>query len=67
MQDAEDSTKILSENNTSEAIFSALLPALCNALQCDRYLRYPQTNIGKVVSCWCRICERLPNLDRERR
>lgn len=49
--------KIFSDNNTPEAVFSALLPALGDALQCDRtflYLRHPQTQIGKVVRCWCR-------------
>lgn len=53
-------SKILSEDNSPEAIFSALLPALGDLLQCDRcflYLRHPQTNIGKVVNCWCRSSE----------
>ena len=52
--------KILSENSTPDAIFSALLPALGDLLQCDRcflYVRHPQTHIGKVVSCWCRSPE----------
>ena len=53
-------SNILSEHNQPEAIFSALLPALWDLLQCDRcflYLRHPQTNIGKVVNCWCRSPE----------
>ena len=52
--------KILSENSTPDAIFSALLPALGDLLQCDRcflYVRHPQIQIGKVVSCWCRSPE----------
>jgi GAF domain-containing protein len=52
--------KIFSDNNTPDAVFSALLPALGEVLQCDRcflYLRHPQTEIGKVVNCWCRSSE----------
>lgn len=44
-------------NNTSDAVFAALLPALGEVLQCDRiflYLRDPQTHIGKAAYCWCR-------------
>lgn len=60
MKDISALSKVFSENNTPEAIFSVLLPVLGDALQCDRcflYLRHPQTNIGKVVSCWCRSSE----------
>ena len=60
MKDRSVLSKIFSENNTSEAIFSALLPVLGDILQCDRcflYVRHPQTKIGKVVSCWCRSPE----------
>lgn len=47
-----------------DAVFSALLPALCEALQCDPkaggssihrcflYLRNPYKNIGKIPYCW---------------
>lgn len=52
--------RIFSDNNTPDAVFSALLPALGEVLQCDRcflYLRHPQTQIGKVVCCWCRSPE----------
>jgi len=52
--------KNLSASGTPDAIFSALLPALSDTLKCDRcflYVRHPQTNIGKVVSCWCRSPE----------
>lgn len=52
--------KILSNDSTPESVFSALLPALGEVLQCDRiflYLRHPQTQIGKVVSCWRRSRE----------
>jgi len=48
-------TKILSEPIPPDDIFSNLLPALTDALKCDRcflYLDHPQTNIAKVVSCW---------------
>ena len=37
-----------------DAIFSALLPPLCEVLKCDRcflYLYNPPTNVGKVVYC----------------
>jgi GAF domain-containing protein len=49
--------KIFANNSEPDAAFSALLPALCDVLQCDRcflYLRNPQTNIGKTPYCWCR-------------
>ncbi len=52
--------KILNDDSTPDAVFSNLLPALGEVLQCDRcflYLRHPQTQIGKVVYCWCRSCE----------
>lgn len=60
MQDSTILSKILSKHRPPEAIFSTLLPVLGDLLQCDRcflYLRHPQTNIGKVVSCWCRSPE----------
>lgn len=49
--------KILGDDSTPDAVFSALLPALGEVLQCDRcflYLRHPQTHIGKVAYCWRR-------------
>lgn len=48
---------VLSTNHEPDAVFSALLPALCDVLQCDRcflYLRNPYTKIGKVAYCWRR-------------
>lgn len=53
-------SNILSDRNSPDTIFSALLLALGDLLQCDRcflYVRHPETNIGKVVSCWCRSPE----------
>lgn len=47
--------KILSESSGPDAVFSALMPALCEVLQCDRcflYLRNPQTCVGKITHCW---------------
>ena len=56
--------KIFSEDSTPDAVFSALLPALGEVLQCDRiflYLRDPHTSIGKVPYCWRRTQE-YPNI-----
>jgi hypothetical protein len=42
---------------TPEALFTALMPALGESLECDRcflYLRDPQTQMGRVPSCWIR-------------
>lgn len=47
-------------NNTPDAVFAALLPALGEVCACDRiflYLRDPQTHIGKAAYCWCRSPE----------
>lgn len=49
--------KITSAESDADAIFTALMPALCEVLQCDRcflYLRSPDTTLGKVPYCWCR-------------
>jgi GAF domain-containing protein len=49
--------EILADSNEPDVVFSALMPALCDVLQCDRcflYLRNPQTRMGKVVYCWRR-------------
>lgn len=38
-----------------DAIFTALMPALCEALHCDRcflYLRKPETHQGRVTHCY---------------
>lgn len=48
---------ILATSSESDAVFSALLPALCEVLQCDRcflYLRNPHTSIGRTPYCWLR-------------
>lgn len=55
---------ILDKQNTPDCIFSALLPALGEVLQCDRcflYLRNPQTKFGKVPYCWRRNQD-IPNI-----
>ncbi len=47
--------KILTPDSEPDAVFSALLPALVEVLQCDRcflYLRNPHTKIGKIPFCW---------------
>lgn len=38
-----------------DAIFAALMPALCETLECDRcflYLRLPETNQGRITHCY---------------
>ncbi|BAB74453.1 GAF domain-containing protein [Anabaena sp. FACHB-709] len=48
---------ILDKHIEPDAVFSAILPALGEVLQCDRcflYLRNPQTRLGKVAYCWRR-------------
>jgi len=61
MSNEQDLQKILSQvfasNGEPDAVFSALLPALCEVLECDRcflYLRDPHTRIGKTPYCWLR-------------
>jgi len=57
--------KIFNEYQEPVAVFTALLPAVGEALQCDRiflYLRNPQTKFGKVVNCWRRNLE-IPDVD----
>ncbi len=47
-------------NSDADAIFSELMPAVAEALECDRtflYLRYPDTRLGKVPFCWCRSAD----------
>ncbi|MEG4027912.1 MULTISPECIES: GAF domain-containing protein [unclassified Microcoleus] len=49
--------KILSDTKTPDDVFSALLPALGEVLNCDRvflYLRNPETQRGRVPYCWRR-------------
>ncbi|MDB9344591.1 GAF domain-containing protein [Nodularia spumigena CS-586/05] len=48
---------ILDKNTEPDSIFSAILPAIGEALQCDRcflYLRNPQTQFGKIAYWWRR-------------
>ncbi len=48
---------VFQANQEPNAVFSALLPALCEVLKCDRcflYLRDPQTCTGKTPYCWLR-------------
>lgn len=48
---------IFNNSKTADAIFSALMPALGEVLNCDRvflYLRHPHAQTGKVPYCWCR-------------
>ena len=55
---------ILAMHNEPDVVFSTLLPALGEVLQCDRcflYLRNPQTKLGKITDCW-RRSDRVPKL-----
>lgn len=48
---------IFQTNQEPDAVFSALLPNLCEVLKCDRcflYLRDPHTCIGRTPYCWLR-------------
>ncbi len=48
---------ILANTSDPNAVFSALLPVLCDVLQCDRcflYLRNPDTSMGHTPYCWRR-------------
>jgi GAF domain-containing protein len=57
--------QILAEHSDPKAVFSALMPAVGEVLQCDRcflYLRNPQTLFGKVPFCWQRSND-FPNVN----
>ncbi|MFN6564204.1 MAG: GAF domain-containing protein [Nostoc sp. ChiSLP01] len=48
---------IIESSPTPDVLFSELLPAVVEFLQCDRcflYLHHPQLNLGKVAFCWVR-------------
>lgn len=48
---------ILDKYTEPDSVFSAILPAVGEVLECDRcflYLRNPQTQFGKVAYCWRR-------------
>ena len=58
MINEQDFSKILEQifttNSEPDAVFSALLPALCEVLKCDRcflYLRNPHTHFGRTPYC----------------
>ncbi|MCA1993495.1 MAG: GAF domain-containing protein [Coleofasciculus sp. S288] len=56
--------KILTTETEPDAVFSTLLPALGEVLQCHRcflYLRDPQTKLGKVPFCW-RCSDEYPDV-----
>jgi GAF domain-containing protein len=43
------------ESSALDAVFTALMPALCQVWHCDRcflYLRNPQTGQGRITHCW---------------
>ncbi len=49
--------QVFASDQTPEALFTALMPALGESLDCDRcflYLRDPQTQMGRVPFCWIR-------------
>jgi GAF domain-containing protein len=49
--------QVFSNYETSEALFSELMPTLSKFLDCDRcflYLRDPETSCGRVEFCWVR-------------
>jgi GAF domain-containing protein len=48
---------VITNSLTSEAMFTALMPAIGELFKCDRcflYLRNPQTRLGKIPFCWRR-------------
>lgn len=56
--------QILTTDRDPDVVFSALLPALGDVLQCHRcflYLRNPQTKMGKIDYCWLRS-DRYPDV-----
>ncbi|MUL38710.1 GAF domain-containing protein [Gloeocapsopsis dulcis] len=60
MQLPEALENVFASHSEPDAIFHALLPALCNVLQTDRcflYLRNPYNKNGKVAYCWQRSAE----------
>ncbi|MCD8488090.1 MAG: GAF domain-containing protein [Desertifilum sp.] len=49
--------EILTQHRDLDELFSKLMPALGQILDCDRtflYLRHPQTRWGRVPYCWCK-------------
>ncbi len=55
---------IFATEQSSDAVFAALMPALCDAMKCDRcflYVRNPQTAQGRITHCYSRSPD-FPNL-----
>lgn len=55
---------IFTANQEADAVFTALMPALCNAMKCDRcflYIRHPPTQQGCITHCYSRNPD-FPNL-----
>ncbi|OUL21885.1 GAF domain-containing protein [Nostoc sp. T09] len=55
---------VLDRYSEPDAVFTAILPAIGEVLQCDRcflYLRNPQTKWAKVAYCWRRN-EAIPDI-----
>ena len=51
---------IFSTEKEPEALFTALMPALCEVLRCDRcflYLRDPNTKQGRITHCYATSSE----------
>lgn len=49
--------QIFAASSEPDAVFSALIPAVGDLLQCERcflYLRNPHTKFGKAAFCWRR-------------
>lgn len=48
--------EIFAANLELDALFTALMPALCEVLNCDRcflYIRNPEIAQGKITHCYC--------------
>lgn len=55
---------IFATEQNSDAVFAALMPALCDAMKCDRcflYVRNPHTAQGRITHCYSRSPD-FPNL-----
>ncbi len=55
---------VFTNNSEPDAVFSAMLPVLCDVLQSDRaflYLRNPFISAGKTPYCWLRRPD-VPNV-----
>jgi len=55
---------IFGTDQSSDAVFAALMPALCSVMKCDRcflYIRNPQTAQGRITHCYSHSPD-FPNL-----